>query len=454
MEKDFSNKKIAVLGLGIEGADVINFLLKRGAKEITVFDQKEASELEFFDKFRNLNFRLGSDYLEGGLLGFDIIFRSPAFKLSLPPIMEAQKRGAEISSATKLFFDFCPGKIIGVTGTKGKGTTSTLIYKILKKAGKKVFLGGNIGKPILSLLPKIDKNSWVVLELSSFQLQDLNKSPYLAVVLFIVPEHLDYHKDAEEYIMAKSNIVRYQEKGDLSVLNADNSNSSSFAFLTKGKVYYFSREKQVNGGYVKEGKIFVFDKVIGETKKLKLLGEHNWDNICAAVTASFLVGCPLEIIKRVTFSFKGLEHRLELVGKIKGVSFYNDSFSTTPEATIAAIKAFNSPIILIIGGVEKGADYTPLGREIVRSSVKATILIGETAEMIKKIVQGAGFKGKIILLKGGMKKIVETAFEIAREGEIVLLSPGCASFDMFKNYKDRGLQFKKYVKALASTNHS
>ena len=443
---DLKNKKIAVLGLGIEGEDVCRYLISRGVKNITVFDQKTLGDLkDKINELRITNYELGPSYLKKGLGGFDIIFRSPAFRLSLPEIVEAKNSGAIITSATKLFFDLCPAKIIGVTGTKGKGTTSTLIYKILKRAGKKVFLAGNIGEPMLALLPKLDEEGWVILELSSFQLQDMEKSPHIAVVLFIAPEHLDYHSSFEEYIRAKANIVYWQKKSDFAVLNADNQTSSSFGSLTPAKVYYFSREKKVNGGFTKDGQIYLFDKLIGPTNKLQILGVHNWENICAASVASFLAGADLNSIKKVVFSFKGLEHRLEFVGEVAGIKFYNDSFSTTPETTIAAIKVFSQPIILIAGGSEKGSDYTQLGKEISQSKVKTLILIGKTAQKIKKSVQKAGFRRKIIYKPGEMKEIVERAFAEAKRGDVVLLSPACASFDMFKNYKDRGWQFKKYV---------
>lgn len=447
---DFSREKVAILGLGIEGQDLCRFLFKKRAK-ITVFDQKRASELgRAYQKFKKfpIKFKLGKNYLAGGLEGFDFIFRSPAFPFSLPEIVKAQKAGAVVLSATKLFFKLCPGKIIGVTGTKGKGTTATLIGRILKTAGEDVYLAGNIGQPMLTLLPKLTEQSWVVLELSSFQLQDADKSPHLAVVLFITSEHLDYHHDTEEYIRAKSNVVRYQKKNDFAVLNADNPVSSSFALLTEAKVFYFSRRQKVNGSYVKNNKIFLFNHLIGEVEKLQLLGSHNWENVCAAITASWLAGADISSIRKATFSFSGLEHRLELVRKLKRVSFYNDSFSTTPETAIAAIQAFRKPIVLIAGGSEKGSDYCQLGKEIRKSSVKTIILIGQTAAQIKKVVQKAGFHGKIIYKPVGIKKIVKVAFEESEPGDIILLSPACASFDMFKNYKDRGEQFKKYAKAL------
>ena len=445
-----SGKKVAVLGLGIEGKDLCQFLLKKDA-QVTVFDQKEQSDLEedyWVFKKQGINFSLGKDYLKNRLLGFEIIFRSPGFRRLIPEIVEAEKRGSTISSSTKLFFDLCPGRIIGVTGTKGKGTTTTLIYQILKNDGQGAFLAGNIGGPVLSLLPKIKSEDWAVLELSSFQLQDMEKSPHLAVVLFISSEHLDYHQDTKEYIEAKSQIVRHQKRDDLTVLNADDATSCSFADFTQADVFYYSRHQKVNGSYVVSGKLYLFNQLVGEVDQLQIRGQHNWENVCASIIAGHLAGASLSSIKKAVFSFKGLEHRLELVRKFNGVDFYNDSFSTTPETAIAAVSAFSEPIILIAGGSEKGSDFTQLGKEISRSSVKSLILLGEMADRIKKASQKAGFEGKIIFRPKSIKTAVEAAYKEADKGEVVLLSPACASFDMFKNYKERGKQFKHHVQAL------
>jgi len=440
MDKKFSKKKVAVLGFGMEGQDLCRFLLSQKA-QITVFDEKK-NVIQNGIEFKNSLQSLASN-------GFAFIFRSPGFSPSRPEIVEAEKKGALISSSTKLFFDLCPGKIIGVTGTKGKGTTATLVYEILKEDKKQVFLAGNVGQPMLALLPQIKKGDWVVLELSSFQLQDLDKSPHLAVVLFVTSEHLDYHQDTKEYIQAKSNIVRHQSKNDLAVLNADDLTSSSFASLTPAQIYCFSRQKKVNGAFVKDQKIYLFDQEVGPTDKLQLLGEHNWDNVCAAVLTAQLAGAGLESIKKAVFAFQGLEHRLEEVAVVKGVTFYNDSFSTTPETTIAALKSFKKPLVLIAGGSEKGSDYHDLGKEINKSSVKTLILIGQMADRIKQAVLRAGFQREIIFRPSEkMAEIVELALEKSSPGEVILLSPACASFDLFLNYKDRGLQFKKYVKAL------
>jgi len=264
---------------------------------------------------------------------FDFIFRSPGFRRIMPELLTAEKAGAVISSATKLFFDFCPGKIIGVTGTKGKGTTATLIYQILKADQKKVFLAGNIGVPMLSLLSQLTKDSWLVLELSSFQLQDLTKSPKIGVVLFVSSEHLDYHRNKAEYIRAKTNLVAHQTGTDFAVFNAEDSTSRSFAKLTPAKVFYYSRKKKVNGSYVAGKQLYLLDKKVGNVDNLQIPGIHNWDNIAAAVMAGHLAGADLKSIKKAVFSFQGLEHRLELAGQYQGVTYYNDSFATTPETT-------------------------------------------------------------------------------------------------------------------------
>jgi len=446
---NLSDKKIAILGFGIEGQSLVGFILGKNNK-IVVFDQRDKGDLKGIQNLENegVTFSLGKDYLEKGLKDFDLVFRSPGFKLSLPEIKEAKEAGVIISSATKLFFDSCRGKIIGITGSKGKGTTSTLIYNILKEQRVEVFLGGNIGTPMLSLLPKLKETSWVILELSSFQLQDLEKSPHIAVVLFITPEHLDHHKNFDEYVRAKENIVTYQSENDYAVINADNEYSLSFSKKTKAKKFFFSKDKGVEGSYVKEKEIFFKDKLIGKTDDLKLIGRHNLENVCAAITASFLAKAELPAIKKAVFSFSGLEHRLEKVGSYKGIDFYNDSFSTIPDASIAAIRSFEKPIILIAGGSEKNADFTDLGKEIAKSKVKSLILIGQTAKIIKESVLKAGFKGKIIENLENMEEIINQALKEAELNDVVLLSPGCASFGMFKDYKDRGNQFKKYAKAL------
>jgi len=452
----FRNKKVAVLGFMMEGKALVRYLLK-GKANVTVFDRKEREELDFDDiGVARINLVCGVNYLENGLEDYDIIFRSPGVYRYIPEIVGAEEKGVEISSEIKLFFDLCPGRIIGITGTKGKGTTATLIYNILKKSGKDVHLAGNIGITRLGLLPKLRKTSWVVLELSSFQLIDLEKSPHIAVVLNITSDHMDWHKDRKEYVDAKKNIVSHQGKDDHALVNYDYKDSGSFGRLSNGKVCYFSTKRKVNGCFVLNNQIIlsINDKkeVIGSTNNLLIRGEHNWENVSAAVCASAFAGASTSSIKSVVFSFKGLKHRLELVGKVGGVGFYNDSFSTNPQTAIAAINSFTEPITLILGGFDKGLNYNKLAK-VVREArnVVNVILIGDIAGKLKKALNSVKFKGKILELgKSTMDKIVSVAYKSTQNGGVVLLSPATSSFDMFENYKERGDKFKEAVKLLSS----
>lgn len=408
---NYKNKKIAILGYGIEGADAEKFLKSFGA-EVTILDKKN-----------DIN------YLKN-LSKFDIIVRSPGVYRFLPEIIEAERNGTIITSAIKIFFENCPGKIIGVTGTKGKGTTSTLIYEILKADGRDVYLSGNIGKPYLELLSKLSKDSWVVMEMSSFQLIDLDTSPHIAVVLNITLDHMDWHKNRKEYVDAKKNIVSHQTSNDFAVINSEYETPKSFAINAKGKVVEFSR-------HALEAKF---------KKDLLLRGEHNLENIAAAVAVGGVLKIDDNKILKVVRNFKGLEHRLELVDEINGISFYNDSFATGPQPTIAAISSFTEPETLILGGSDKGLDYTELRIKIEeKDNVKNLILMGDIGEKIGKDIKG---KNIINLGKTSMIQVVKKSFEMTHKGGVVILSPAAASFDMFKNYKDRGDQFKKAVKYL------
>lgn len=426
----FRDKKIAVLGLGIEGKDAINYLLEKGA-DITLYDQKTENELDFEGVDRSkIKILIGEKYLSDGLKEFDYIVRSPGVYRYLPEIVEAEKFGVKITSAIKIFFDEAPGKIIGVTGTKGKGTTSTLIYEILKSASKNVYLSGNIGKPYLELLTKLTEDSWIVMEISSFQLIDMESSPHIAVVLNITEDHMDWHKNIEEYIEAKKNIVSHQTVSDWAIINQEYKTSNNFGAIGKGQKVYFSKS--------------ALDKVYKQD--LLLRGEHNLENIAAGVETARVIGIDEDIILKTVKSFKGLEHRLELVAEVNGVKYYNDSFATGPQPTIAAIKSFTEPETLILGGSDKGLDFKELRSEIeIRENVTNLILIGDLGEKI-----GGGINGKnVISLKyAPMVKVVETAKEITKPGGVVILSPAAASFDMFKNYKDRGNQFKNAVLGL------
>lgn len=430
----FEGKKIAVIGEGIEGLSSAKFLKKYGA-EVEIRDQKN-----------------GEDYLEG-LDSFDLVVRSPGIKIN--DLRLKIKDHSKITSQTKLFFDLTPTKnIIGVTGTKGKGTTSTLIYNMLRAAEFDAYLGGNIGVPPFEFLEKLNANSWVVLEMSSFQLQDLTKSPHIAVMLMVTSEHLDYHKDINEYIDAKRNILSHQDVNDIAIVNRDYPPSNESDIYTEGKVYYISREREVEEGCFALGNQIILrvkgnDLPIIDTRELLLRGDHNHENACAASLAAYLAGVRVGQITEVLKSFSGLEHRLELVATINNIEYYNDSFSTTPETAIAAIKAFKNPEILILGGSSKKSNFEELGQVIGEAeNIKAIIGIGEEWAIIKEQIKNV--RPDTLILEGAdsMEKIVLAASKLAEPGDVVLLSPACASFGMFKNYKDRGIQFKEEVSKL------
>ena len=455
----FNGKTVAVLGLGVEGASAVQYLVEDKAT-VTVFDEREEKE---FEKDVLSNLKKQSVRLVFGPFGdfssFNYLVRSPGIKLSHPSIQKAVTAGAVLTSATKIFFDECPCPIVGVTGTKGKGTTSSLIYEMLKEQGRDVYLGGNIGTPPLDFLEKLTSDSVVVLELSSFQLEDLTKSPHVAVVLMVTSEHLaadtqgtqNFHDSLEAYIDAKRNILKFQTKDDFAVVNHDYPASNESDIHTDGRVYYVSREQGVwQGAYIKDNAVWLkmeeHEVEVIKVSEVLLPGKHNLENVCAAILGATLAGAMEKSIIHVLKTFKGLEHRLELVATVQGVRYYDDSFSTTPETAIAAIQAFTDPEILILGGSHKGSDFTELGRIIPDTeNIKAIIGIGGEWNRIKERLTIHDSRFKIIEGCKTMEEIVRKAAEISTLGDVVLLSPACASFDMFKNYKERGEQFKEEV---------
>ena len=427
---------IAILGYGIEGKALHEYFLKHGYSNIDIFDEN-AIKLSFKHVISELD-------------KYDFVYRSPGIHKDHPELVKARNSGTVVSSSTQLFFDNCPCKIIGITGTKGKGTTSSLIYEILKESGRDTYLGGNIGQSPLEFLDKLTKNSIAVLELSSFQLHDITKSPHIAIVLNTTSDHLDYHKDREEYLSAKEGIVRYQNQKDLLIVNDDYPYKERYIALSKGKILRVSRNKIVeNGACIKDEKIALVSNekthFICKINEVGLIGPHNLENIMPACVASYNLGIPLETIRKVVKSFSGLPHRLEFIKEVKGVKYYNDSFSTTPETCIAAIQSFSTPVILIAGGSEKNSDYTKLGNAIDEAkNLKSIILMGDTAARIKKSIQ----KFASIKIVGSYQEAFNLAHKEAIKGDTVLLSPASASFDMFKNYKERGNTFRKWVESL------
>lgn len=457
-KEDLRHKKVAILGIGVEGLALAEFLHDSFAM-VTVLDEREEKEIDpdIFEKLGQLDTPgvFGKNALQS-LSEYEILFRSPGIKRNQDALNEAFDKGIIISSPTQLFFDLCPCPIIGVTGTKGKGTTSSLITEMLIEEGFDTHLGGNIGTPPLTFLDVLTPESKVVLEMSSFQLQDLTISPHIAVMLMTTSEHLDYHKDVYEYIDAKRNILRHQTIHDFAILNKDYPASNESDVETVGKIYKVSREQNIDVGcYVHDDKIFLklTDTEDGieiiETKDILLPGKHNLENVCAAILAATLSGAQLKSIVQVLKTFKGLEHRLELIKEIHGIRFYDDSFSTTPETAIAAIEAFTEPEILLLGGSSKNSDFTELGNTITEAkNIKAIIKIGAEWDRIKSHIKGQLSHVQIFEDCETMQEAVKKAASLAENGDVILLSPACASFDKFKNYKERGNLFKQAVSDL------
>lgn len=444
---ELKKKKIAILGFGVNNQKLVDWMVRHNIEDITVCDRNK--DLEILNS--SIKTILGEKYLSK-LDKFDVVFRTPGIPYFSKEIQKAIDKGVEIYSQTKLFFDLCPGKIIGVTGTKGKGTTATLIYRILSNRENNVYLAGNIGVDPFEYLDKIRKEDYVVVELSSFQLQDLHKGPHIAVVLNITSDHLDHHKNVDEYIQAKSSIVTKQKDGDYTVINYDY--ESSMEFASKNNLsydYFFSVKEDIcPGTFVSKDQKIVFKGLEGsgenivDVKDIKLVGRHNLENVCAAITACKILGSKNEDIKKQIMDFEGNEHRLEFVAEKEGIKYFNDSASTNPDTTEAAIKSFDSPIVLIAGGSSKGLSYTKLGKEISKSNIKTIFLIGDTASEIRKSIKNKGIE--LIDTKKKMLEIVDIARKKAKKGDIVLLSPASASFGLFENYQDRGKQFKDAVK--------
>jgi len=434
--------KVGIIGYGLEGQAAYDYWKDKA--DITICD------INNIEAPNDVDTQIGQGYL-ADLSRFDLIVRSPIIKpQDLIDSNNGQTIKSKITTNTNEFFRVCPtANIIGVTGTKGKGTTSTLISKLLETAGKTVYLGGNIGVPALELLKKpIQNDDWIVLELSSFQLIDLVYSPHIAVCLMIAPEHLDWHSEIDDYYNAKTQLFRHQTSDDIAIYLATNANSKRIASTGKGwKIPYFDEP----GALVKNNYIHIAGNDICHTSELGLIGQHNWQNVCAAVTAVWQITRDVGSIRQALTSFTGLEHRLEYVGSINGAKYYDDSFGTTPETAIVAMKAFKEPKIIILGGSDKGADYINLAKVVKEENIRKIVLIGQQGPKIESTLGDIGYTNYIY---GGrtMKEIIDTTSSLAQPGDIVLLSPACASFDMFKNYKDRGQQFKQAVLKLAQVD--
>jgi len=456
-KRDIASKKVAVLGIGVSNTPLIKYLAELGV-DITAFDiadeESLADTIKTFEGY-NIKYSLGKNYLDN-LKGFDVIFKTPKVRFDIPELVKERENGAVVTSEMEMFVELCPAQIFAVTGSDGKTTTTTLIYNMLKEAGYSCWLGGNIGIPLLSKIDEVKEHDKVVLELSSFQLHTMTKSPDVAVVTNISPNHLDVHKSMEEYVDAKKNIFRYQSPEGKVVLNFDNSITRSFADEAAGKTVFFSRLNDLENGAVVEDGTLVYKKdgkrvEVVKADEILLPGVHNVENYLAAIAAVIDYVSP-ETIRKVAVTFKGVEHRMELVREINGIKFYNDSIGTSPTRTIAGLKSFKQKVILIAGGYDKHIPYDDMG-EIIAEKVKKLILIGQTGPKIKQALDteiartGLG-KNVEVIMCDTLEGAVISSYEGASDGDVVILSPASASFDMFKNFEERGNKFKEIVRSL------
>ena len=438
-------KKIAVLGLGVSNRPLVRLLLEFGC-DVTGCDKTPREKLDeevLLLEREGCRLRVGEGYLDG--VEADVVFRTPGMHPGNPAIEALRRRGAEITSEMEVFFEVAPCFFVAVTGSDGKTTTTTLIAEMLKAEGKTVWLGGNIGTPLLPLCRQMKPEDYAVVELSSFQLMDMKRSPQRAVVTNLAPNHLDVHRDMEEYVQAKKNIFRFQNPGDLLVLNADNAITASFT--GRGETHFFSRKDRTNCVWEENGVIYRRGEKVLASEEILIPGTHNVENYMAAIAAVDGLVCD-ETIRQVARNFGGVEHRIELVRVKDGVKFYNDSIASSPSRTIAGLRSFTQKVILIAGGYDKHIPYDVLGPEIC-AHVSKLFLCGATAGKIRSAVEQAeGTEKPEITDCGDFENAVRTAAGAARTGDIVLMSPASASFDQFKNFMVRGECFKRIVKEL------
>ncbi len=446
-------KTAAVLGIGVSNTPLIELLCRSGV-HVTACDKKSRAELgERAEQLEALGaqLRLGEGYLDA--LRADVIFRTPGLRPDVPALLKAKAHGSVVTSEMEVFFEVCPCPIIGVTGSDGKTTTTSIIAEMLRAAGRTVYLGGNIGRPLLCDAEKMTENDLAVVELSSFQLLDMKRSPHIAVMTNLAPNHLDVHRDMAEYIAAKENIFLYQREDDIAIFNVDNEITRALSEKARARVRRFSRRGEVaDGAFLHGGAIVVRhdgqEHEVMRRADIRLPGLHNVENYLAAVTA--LDGLvPYEIMRGTACSFAGVEHRIELVRTRRGVRWYNDSIASSPTRTIAGLSAFDEKVILIAGGYDKHIPFTPLAPEVI-VHVKLLLLCGATADDIEEAVRACpDYHGSPEIVRcGSLEQCVQVADVRARSGDVVTLSPACAAFDQFADFMARGRAFKQLVNAL------
>lgn len=458
MKKDFKEfkefikgKNVAVVGIGVSNVPLIRFLVSLGA-EVTAFDIKDEESIgKVALEFKELGVKLvlGEGYLEK-LTGFNVVFKSPSMRIDSEALIRAKSEGAYVTSEMEEFVRFCKGKIYGVTGSDGKTTTTTIISKLLANEGYKTWVGGNIGTPLFSQIEEITEKDMVVLELSSFQLMTMNSPIDVAVCTNLAPNHLDMHKDMKEYIDAKKNIFLYQNVDNVLVVNRENDITYEFEKEAKGEVREFSSKREIeNGACFKDGILYLQGKAVCKKESIVIKGMHNVENYLAAFIAT-KDDVSINTMKKVAETFGGVEHRCELVRVVDGVKYYNDSIASSPTRTLAGLKAFEEKVILIAGGYDKHIPFESLAEEGY-PYIKELILMGATRDKIKAVFEKVEKEKGVVIsmhMVESLEEAVKKAKELASSGDIVTLSPACASFDMFPNFAVRGNNFKEIVNNL------
>jgi UDP-N-acetylmuramoylalanine--D-glutamate ligase len=452
----YEDQRVTIIGLGREGAALARFLAQHGAR-VSISDIKGEEALrDRIDELADfpIDYLLGEHPEES--LEADVIFVSPGVLQEIPILVEARRRGIPLSSETRLFFSLCRAPIIGITGSSGKTTTTSLVGEMMRAEGYRTFVGGNIGSPLIAFVEEIEPEDKVVMELSSFQLEVLDQSPHIAAILNLSPNHLDRHQSMDDYVAAKANILRFQGENDYAVLNADQQLTRELTKDCQGQVLLVSRAQELDeGAFLKQEEVTV--RWGGRVRKvchasdIQLLGSHNLENILAACAIATVAEVQVEAMASVVTSFSGVEHRLELVNEIEGVKYYDDSIATSPDRAMAALNSFAEPVILLAGGREKHLPLEGLAKLIVRR-VKSLILFGEAAPLLEQAVikaQGEETGDEVpIYRSSNLIEAVRIAAQISQAGDIVLLSPACTSFDMYRDFAERGDHFETLVREL------
>lgn len=454
---EIKDKKIAFIGVGVSHTDLIRLFLSKGF-DVTVCDRKQSGEMKEYSELSSMDakFDLGDGYLEKiSEGGYDVIFRTPGMYYNSPALAAARSNGSAVTSEMEVFFDLCPCPIFAITGSDGKTTTTTITAELLSACGRRVHKGGNIGRALLPIIEDIREEDAAVVELSSFQLISMRSSPRYAAITNITPNHLNVHKDMQEYIDAKANILLHQNAFSRAVLSLDSEEARKLYPLVRGSLSWFSRRETVdNGAFLSDTGMLCYSDHGAVTEimsrdDIKIPGLHNVENYLTAIALTWGI-VPTETVKKVAMEFGGVEHRIEFVRELDGVKYYNNSIASSPTRVIACLNTFEQKQIMIMGGSDKGISFEPMA-DLVCDKVKLLILMGETRDKIRAAVEGSDKfpgSGLEIVTVSGMEDAVCTAYEKAVPGDIVSLSPACASFDMYRMFEDRGRHFKEIVNGL------